>query len=135
MIDSLGFIARRSDRSTEKASELVSVSLRSIDYRFANHKIEVRNGFNDHNDFTVTAQRRLIVGTLLNLYDNSICWINTHNPDTKRLYVAPTRDLGDTPGILVADNGPGFTDPPDLLTQPFMTRKTDGMGLGLYIAN
>ena len=135
VVDSLGFIARRSDRTTEKASELVSVSLRSIDYRFANHKIEVRNGFNDHNDFPVTAQRRLIVGTLLNLYDNSICWLNTHNPDTKRLYVAPTRDLGDTPGILVADNGPGFTDPPDLLTQPFMTRRTDGMGLGLYIAN
>ena len=29
----------------------------------------------------------------------------------------------------------GFLDPPDFLVQPFMTRKRDGMGLGLYIAN
>ena len=35
----------------------------------------------------------------------------------------------------MADNGPGFLDPPDLVVQPFMTRKVDGMGLGLYIAN
>ena len=80
-------------------------------------------------------QRRLIVGTLLNLFDNAIYWLDAKNPHVKRLYVGPTRDLGDGIGIIVADNGPGFFDPPDFLTQPFMTRKSDGMGMGLYIAN
>ena len=135
VIESLGFIARRSDRTTEKASELVSVALRTIEYRFSHHGIRVTNGFDAANDFTVKGQRRLIVGTLLNLFDNAIYWLDAKNPNVKRLYVGPTRDLGDGIGIIVADNGPGFFDPPDFLTQPFMTRKSDGMGMGLYIAN
>ena len=135
VIESLGFLARRSDRTTEKASELVSVALRTIDYRFSHHGILVTNGFDAANDFTVKGQRRLIVGTLLNLFDNAIYWLDAKNPHVKRLYVGPTRDLGDGIGIIVADNGPGFFDPPDFLTQPFMTRKSDGMGMGLYIAN
>lgn len=135
VIDSLGFIARKPDQTPERASELVSVALRAIDYRFAHHRIEVRNGFHDDNDFTVTVQRRLIVGTLLNLFDNAIYWLGAQDPAVKHLYIGPTRDLGDAPGILVADNGPGLIDPPELLTQPFMSRKADGMGLGLYIAN
>ena len=28
-----------------------------------------------------------------------------------------------------------FIDPPEYLTQPFMSRKPDGMGLGLHLAN
>lgn len=135
VIDSLGFIARRSDRTAEQASDLVAVALRTIDYRFSHHGVVVRSDFNAANDFTVTGQRRLIVGALLNLFDNAIYWLNAANPTVKRLYVGPTRDLGDSPGILVADNGLGFLDPPDLVVQPFMTRKVDGMGLGLYIAN
>jgi C4-dicarboxylate-specific signal transduction histidine kinase len=35
----------------------------------------------------------------------------------------------------VADGGPGFLDPPEDLVQPFFTRKPDGMGLGLHIAD
>jgi len=135
VVDSLGFIVRKSDQTSEQASELVAVALRAIDYRFSHHGVEVRNGFDTYNDFTVTGHRRLIVGTLLNLFDNAIYWLNAQEPSVKRLYVGPTRDLGSATGIVVADNGSGFIDPPDVLTQPFMTRKADGMGLGLYIAN
>ena len=135
VIESLGYLARRSDQTTESASELVSVALRTIDYRFSHHGIGVANGFNEGNDFRVRGKRRLIVGTLLNLFDNSIYWLDAKNPRSKRIYVGPTRDLGEGGGIVVADNGPGFLDPPDFLVQPFMTRKGDGMGMGLYIAN
>ena len=36
--------------------------------------------------------------------------------------------------MFVADNGPGFRDLPESLGQPFMSRKPEGMGLGLHIA-
>ena len=134
VIESLGYLARRSDQTTERASNLVSVALRTIDYRFSHHDIRVKNGFNEGNDFKVRGKRRLIVGTLLNLFDNAIYWLDAKSPLRKRLYVGPTRDLGGD-GIVVADNGSGFLDPPDFLVQPFMSRKSDGMGLGLYIAN
>ncbi len=135
VIESLGFIARKSDQTTEKASDLVRVALRAIDYRFSHHGVEVQNGFNTHNDFQMAVQRRLVVGTLLNLFDNSIYWLNAQALPDKRLYVGPSHQPRSSSGIIVVDNGPGFIDPPDLLVQPFMTRKADGMGLGLYIAN
>ena len=134
VIEALGFVARRSDRTTEKASDLVAAALRTIDYRFAHHGIVVANGFGEENDFEARCQRRLIVGTLLNLFDNSIYWLDAEGHPGKRIYVGPALGL-DAPGIVVADNGPGFVDPPDVLVQPFMTRKREGMGMGLYIAN
>lgn len=36
---------------------------------------------------------------------------------------------------MVADNGPGFIDPPEYLVRPFFSRKPDGMGLGLHLAS
>jgi len=133
--DALGFVAHRSDRTTEKASDLVAAALRTIDYRFAHHGIRVTNGFGEAGDFSVKARRRLIVGTLLNLFDNSAHWLGAKNPPVKRVYAGPAHELEGGPGILVADNGPGFIDPPEFLTRPFMSRKDDGTGLGLYIAD
>ena len=37
--------------------------------------------------------------------------------------------------MIVADNGPGFLDDFEFLTEPFFTRKPDGMGLGLHISD
>ena len=134
VIDALGFVARRS-AGTETASDLVAAALRSVGYRFVHHGIRVASGFGEAGDFSVKARRRLIVGTLLNLFDNAIYWLGAKNPPVKRLYAGPTHDLEGGPGILVADNGPGFLDPPEFLTRPFMSRKEGGMGLGLYIAD
>ena len=134
VIDALGFVARRS-AGTERASDLAAAALRSVGNRFEHHGIRATNGFGEANDFSVKARRRLIVGTLLNLFDNAIHWLGAKDHPVKRIYVGPARDLEGGPGILVADNGPGFLDPPDFLTRPFMSRKEGGMGLGLYIAD
>lgn len=134
VIEAMGFVTRRSDRTMEKASDLVAAALRTIDYRLARHGIVAANGFGEGNDFGTRCRRRLIAGTLPDLFDNSIYWLDAGGPAGKRLYVGPASGLG-APGIVVADSGPGFVDPPDVLVQPFMTRKRDGMGMGLYIAN
>ena len=39
------------------------------------------------------------------------------------------------PAIVVADNGPGFHDLPEMMVRPFFTRKPEGMGLGLFYAS
>lgn len=44
-------------------------------------------------------------------------------------------DFAEGPAIIVADNGPGFSDDPERLTRPFFSRRPDGMGVGLYYAN
>ena len=37
--------------------------------------------------------------------------------------------------IVISDTGPGFIDSPEYLIEPFFSRKPDGMGLGLHLAD
>jgi len=56
-------------------------------------------------------------------------------PGKKMIYIGTTSEIASGPAIVIGDNGPGFLDPPEYLVEPFITRKPDGMGLGLHIAD
>ena len=89
-------------------------------------------------DFEVKCSRRLVISTLMNLIDNSIWWIDTRwgkSKQRKRIYIGISKELSGGPAIVVADNGTGYLDPPEYLIEPFISRKPDGMGLGLHLAD
>jgi nitrogen fixation/metabolism regulation signal transduction histidine kinase len=89
-------------------------------------------------DFDVKCSRRLIISTIMNLVDNSIWWLDNKWGDQtgkKKILIEQLKDLDGHRAIIVADNGPGFIDPPEFLIEPFLSRKPDGMGLGLHIAS
>jgi len=134
LIDGLAYLTRKSGVSQEKATRLIRQALFNTEYRLRHHRIEVFNGFeHGDSDFTVKCVPRLIVASLMNLIDNSIWWLENKG-GRKRIYIGTTKDL-DAPAIVVADNGPGFVDPPEYLVQPFLTRKPGGMGLGLHLVS
>jgi signal transduction histidine kinase len=137
-INGLEFLIRSSGRKTEKASTLIKQALFNFDYRFRVHGIKVTNGMDQGDpDFRVKCVRRLVVSTLTNLLDNCIYWLENKGGKDKRIYIGTSEDLPEGPAFVVADNGPGFReqDAPEYLVQPFFSRKEDGMGLGLHIAN
>jgi signal transduction histidine kinase len=138
VIDGLAFLIRSSGRKTEKASTLINQALFNFNYRFRAHGIRVINGMDREDpDFRVKCVRRLVVSTLTNLLDNCIYWLENKGGKDKRIYIGTSEDLPEGPAFVVADNGPGFReqDAPEYLVQPFFSRKEDGMGLGLHIAN
>ena len=74
----------------------------------------------------------------MNLIDNSIWWLANKwgkLENRKRIYIGISKEFKGGPAIVVADNGPGFMDPPEYLIEPFLSRKPDGMGLGLHLAD
>jgi nitrogen fixation/metabolism regulation signal transduction histidine kinase len=74
----------------------------------------------------------------MNLIDNSIWWLDNkwgEQAGKKKILIEQLSDLNGHQAIVVADNGPGFIDPPEFLIEPFLSRKPDGMGLGLHIAS
>jgi signal transduction histidine kinase len=79
----------------------------------------------------------LVLGALTNLIDNAVHWVKVRHPeqDNRRIYVNVEPDYSGGPAIVVADNGPGFTDDPAVMVSPFFTRRPGGSGLGLYFAN
>jgi signal transduction histidine kinase len=137
LIEGFGTLVRRSGVSTERASSLVSQALFNLELRLRVHKIEVVKHIG-RNDFQVKCSRRLVISTIMNLIDNSIWWLDNKwgdQPESKKILLETLNDLNGHRAIIVADNGPGFIDPPEFLIEPFVSRKPDGMGLGLHIAS
>lgn len=85
-------------------------------------------------DKTIMGSPRLITLMLLNFIDNSIFWLNSINTEKRIKIIFADFDLQHY-AIIFCDNGPGFQDDIELLSRPFVTRKTKGMGLGLYICD
>ena len=137
MVDGLGFLVKKSGKATERASVLIAQALFNTEYRLKAHRIRATNGIEqvDDPEFSVKCVRRLIVATLTNLIDNSIYWLENRGAPDKQIYLGTTFELAGKPALVLADNGPGFTDAPEYLVEPFFSRKPDGMGLGLHLAN
>ncbi len=136
LIEGYGALVRRSGVAGERASSLISQALFNLELRLKVHKIQVVRPARV-SDFLVKCSRRLIISTIMNLVDNSIWWLDNkwgEQAGQKRIFVGQVDDLDRHRAIVVADNGPGFIDPPEFLTEPFISRKPDGMGLGLHIA-
>jgi len=137
LIEGFGALVRRSGVGTERASSLISKALFNLELRVQVHKIDVLKR-PKRGDFEVKCSRRLVISTIMNLIDNSIWWLDNKwgdQPGKKKILIEQVCDLNGHRAIVVADNGPGFLDPPEFLVQPFLSRKPDGMGLGLHIAD
>jgi signal transduction histidine kinase len=136
LIEGYGALVRRSGVSAERASSLISQALFNLELRLKVHKIEVVKLAKRQN-FELKCSRRLIISTIMNLIDNSIWWLDNKWGDVagKKKILIDQVEVEGHRGIVVADNGPGFIDPPEFLTEPFISRKPDGMGLGLHIAS
>ena len=137
LVEGLGAIARGSGTSRQRASQLIQIATFNTELRLEAHGIELLTDIGA--DFEASCSKRLVVSTLMNLIDNSIWWIDNRwgrdkQGKKKKLFIGTSKELK-LPAIVVADNGPGFTDPPEYLVQPFFTRKPDGMGLGLHLAD
>jgi signal transduction histidine kinase len=119
------------------AASLVKEALFSTQLRLRRHGIQLQNSLEaNRKDFPVVGSKQMLVASITNLVDNSIHWLEAKGAKNKRLYIGVETDLEGGPAIIVADNGPGFgTDTPEDLVTPFFSRRTGGMGLGLYIVS
>jgi signal transduction histidine kinase len=135
MIDGLTWLTATPKQASIRSSILIQQAILNWKFRYAHHEIVVVNGLEcGCTDFTIDCSRRMVTTSLMNLIDNSIYWLRTRNSGRK-IFVGTTREISGRPGIVVADNGPGFQDPQEYLVRPFVTRKPDGMGLGLHIVD
>lgn len=82
-------------------------------------------------DITISTNRGVILQIFINLVDNAIYWLNASKRDDKKLHfqINPTEGT-----IIIADNGNGIReDIVPMIFNEFVSMKSDGRGLGLYI--
>lgn len=93
---------------------------------------KISTNINDiDSDFHVTTNTGVILQIIINLIDNAIYWLNASGIENKKLYfhINPSERT-----LIVADNGNGIRE--DILPyifNEFVSMKSDGRGLGLYI--
>lgn len=82
-------------------------------------------------DFYVTTNAGIILQVIINLVDNAVYWLNEANYKDKKLYFS-LNPIEKT--LIVADNGNGIReDIVPLIFNEFVSMKSNGRGLGLYI--
>jgi signal transduction histidine kinase len=135
LIENYTLILRKASRKEEDLIEIIDQTLFNVEYRLQVHKIEVIKQYLQSKRGTqVTLARSLIIGTLMNIIDNSIYWLEREEKKNKKLFFdISLKDRGYV-SLVIADNGPGFALPTEQITEPFVSAKVDGMGLGLHIA-
>ena len=135
LIDGYADIIRKSDRKTENIVHVIDNALFNTEYRLKAHDIEVERQYKKFSGTKkVKISRSLFVGAIMNIIDNSIYWLEQSKCEHKKFYVGITED-DKFLNIIFADNGVGFLLPTDTVTEPFVSAKPDGIGLGLHIAN
>jgi signal transduction histidine kinase len=147
LVDGYADLIRRSDQTNESVVNIVNQAIFNTEYRLDSHQIVLTKQYlEDQTIKTLRCKtaRNLMIGTIMNLIDNSIYWLDQkafkkmENKEdfTKKLYIDITSDDSFI-NIIVADNGTGILLPTEEITEPFVSGKKNGagMGLGLHIAS
>ncbi|MBO4752498.1 MAG: sensor histidine kinase [Bacteroidales bacterium] len=147
LVDGYADIIRRSDQTTESVVNIVNQALFNTEYRLEAHNIVLTRKYNDNGQvrgLRCKMARNLMISTVMNLIDNSIYWLDQKyfkkkekkESFVKKIYIDIIPE-DDFINIIVADNGTGILLPTEEITEPFVTGKKNGagMGLGLHIAS
>ncbi len=127
---------KKSSIKKNRISNIVKTALDNYEFRFSDHKIRIISNFQKSELEAFLAEAESI-SVLTNLLDNSIYWLSYSRTENKKISVFITDQISGYNSIIVSDNGPGFTIPTEIATNPFITGKPHniGSGLGLHIAN
>ncbi|MCP1121366.1 ATP-binding protein [Robbsia andropogonis] len=144
ILDGFTELLKKGERKMNSVKHLLR-RVRDINrVRFRNHKVQlICPALEDSApDLESNFAFSLALGALNNLLDNAFHWLQVRWPEDaldehleRKIYIGIDTEMSDGVSIVVADNGPGFQDAPDVLTKPFFSRRPDGMGVGLYYAN
>lgn len=135
LVDGYSEIIKKSTQTNEDLKLVLDQALFNTEYRLASHQIVVLRAYRDYVGKSKTkVARSLLIGSLMNLIDNSIYWLEKSGKHDKKIFL----NIVDSPGylnIIFADNGTGFILPTGDITEPFVSAKPGGMGLGLHIVS
>jgi signal transduction histidine kinase len=136
LIEMYATLVRKSKKKTEDLKTLIKDTLFNVHYRLKAHKVNIIDDFSNYKGSTeIQCSSRLVIGSILNLIDNSIYWLERTAHEKKSIIISLSSSSIKYLELLIADNGPGFALPPDQLIKPFVSMKPGGIGLGLHIAN
>jgi len=104
-------------------------------------KFRIEFAITGDKEMQVEAVPGLLNTAVLNLVDNAIYWLRSSKLKARselqnfipKITINISKNDDGRSVLQVIDNGEGFEDPLDLIVEPYYSRKTDGLGLGLFL--
>ncbi len=143
LIDGYAEIIRKSSQSQENLILIIDQALFNTEFRLNAHNVEIIKDYKNFKGYSkIKVAKNLLIGTIINLVDNSMYWldqkgfkaIESKEKFCKKIFVGIEEEEKYL-NLIIADNGTGFLIPTDDITEPFVSAKPGGMGLGLNIAS
>ena len=131
-ISSYSELIRNTKTKTVELSKLTESTLDIFKYRIRAHQLSIDN-MTKCKENKISCADSLVRSAIMNILDNSIYWLEKYEVNDKRILFDVCEVEEGYIGLLIVDNGKGFKIPKDRLTIPFITKKEDGMGLGLHL--
>lgn len=135
LVDSYAELLRNRTKSRNRLRDMINQAVFSLQYRLDAHRIKVESEIDIIEDDYVHCASNLIVGSIINIIDNSIWWTTYSEVPERFIFIKVTKEIDGHLAIVIADNGCGFTIAPEDAIKPFVSTKPSGMGLGLNIVN
>ena len=139
LIDGYAEIVRKSNQNNENIIEVIDQALFNTEYRLAAHNITVIKEYKNYKGGTrVKIAKNLLIGSLMNVIDNSIYWLEKAKeakPSISKSIFINIIEEDNYLNLIFSDNGTGFLIPTDDIIEPFVSAKPNGIGLGLHISN
>ncbi|MGV0924122.1 ATP-binding protein [Empedobacter sp. UBA6745] len=145
ILESLSPILKQNKSDNTTAKKIIEITKRRNINRFNYHNTIFSSPLltGENEDISFKIPTNLIIASISNLIDNSLYWTKAKkdlNDNSKAeyqpaIYIGTDLHTFDGPAIIIADNGLGFSVEPEFMIQPFKTKKSGGMGLGLYFAD
>lgn len=147
LVDGYANLIRRSEQTNENIINVINQALFNTEYRLYTHGIRLNKKYLENptiKNIRCKIARNLLIGAIMNLIDNSIYWLDQKafkeleagESYTKQIFIDVVDDEAFI-HIVIADNGTGILLPTEEITEPFVSGKKNGagMGLGLHIAS
>ncbi|RLD14001.1 MAG: hypothetical protein DRI28_04660 [Caldiserica bacterium] len=138
LVEGYSIIIKKSKTEKWNLKELIDQAIFNMEFRFNVHEIRIYKSYNKKDDIFIRCARNLVINSIINILDNSIWWLEykyKQQKFEKKIFIDISETIEDHISIIIADNGPGLTLPPEEMTRPFVSAKPDGMGLGLHIVD
>jgi hypothetical protein len=145
ILESLSPLLRQNKSNLTSAKKIVEIAVRRNSNRFKYHNVVFSSPLlsSENPDITFKVPTNLLISSISNIIDNALYWTKSkvdltaiNNENYKpAIYIGTDLHSFEGPAIIIADNGLGFSMEPEYMTQPFKTKKSGGMGLGLYFSD
>ena len=134
LLDSYSVLINNETKKTVNINKVIEDAIFNCSFRFKAHQVEVLENYKNSKNIIIKCVPNIVIGSLLNVFDNSLHWLNAYEVKEKKILVDVV-DYGEEVGILIADNGKGFLIKPEDAIKPFISMKIGGTGLGLHIVD